>query len=190
VLRRYRRRDVPESEVAIMRYAREHGYPVPAILDVSGPDLVLERIDGRTMRDDLGRRPWTAPRHARTLASLHRSLHAIAPPNFLRGTGAALLHLDLHPANVILGRQGPVVIDWANASRGDPGLDIALSAVVLAAAPIGPPLSWLRDSFVRRFTGEFADDEWRNAIGPAIEYRRADGNVSDEERARLGTLRL
>jgi aminoglycoside phosphotransferase (APT) family kinase protein len=190
VLRRYRRRDVPEAEVAIMRYARDNGYPVPGVLDVSGPDLVLERVDGPTMLEDLGRRPWTVRAHARTLARLHRSLHAIPPPAFLRGEGPRLLHLDLHPANVMLGRQGPVVIDWANASRGDAALDVALTTVVLAGAPVGPPLSWLRGQLVRRFTGEFADDEWRPAIERAIAYRRADGNVGDGERARLAALRL
>ena len=142
------------------------------------------------MLDDLRRRPWTARVHARTLAGLHRALHAIAPPELLRGSGPAILHLDLHPANVMLGRAGPVVIDWANASRGDPALDIALTAVVLAGAPVGPPLSWLRDRFRRAFTGAFSDDEWRAAIDRAIAYRRADGNVSDKERARLTKLRL
>ena len=36
VLRRYRRRAVPEREVAIMRYVRERGYPAPRVIDVSG----------------------------------------------------------------------------------------------------------------------------------------------------------
>ncbi len=55
-----------------------------------------------------------------------------------------------------LPRQGPVVIDWANAARGDAPFDVALTAVVLAGAPVRPPLSWLRDWFVRAFVGEFA----------------------------------
>jgi len=37
VLRRYRRRAVPEREVAIMRYVRDGGYPAPRVIDVSGP---------------------------------------------------------------------------------------------------------------------------------------------------------
>lgn len=139
---------------------------------------------------DLSRRPWRTVRHARTLAELHRELHAIPVPDFLSGDGPALLHLDLHPLNVILGRSGPVVIDWANAARGRPELDIALSAVVLGGAPIGPPLSWLRDRFVRAFLGCFSPDEWRGGLNDAISYRAADGNVGDVERARLRSLRL
>jgi tRNA A-37 threonylcarbamoyl transferase component Bud32 len=190
VLRRYRRRPVPEHEVAIMRYVRERGYPAPRVIDMSGPDLTLERIDGPTMLADLRRRPWRFRAHAKALARLHRELHAMAPPDFLAGDGGAILHLDLHPANVMLATRGAVVIDWANAARGDPPLDVALTAVVLAGAPAGPPLSWLRDWFVRAFLGEFAPAEWRAGLDRAVAYRRADGNVSDKERDRLTKLRL
>jgi aminoglycoside phosphotransferase (APT) family kinase protein len=108
----------------------------------------------------------------------------------LGGEGPAILHLDLHPANVMLGPHGPVVIDWANAARGDAALDVALTAVVLAGAPVDPPLSWLRNRFVRAFVGEFAPPEWRLSLDRAIAYRRNDGNVSDKEKDRLTNLRL
>jgi aminoglycoside phosphotransferase (APT) family kinase protein len=190
VLRRYRRRAVPEGELAIMRYVRDRGYPVPLVFDMSGSDLTLERIDGRTMLADLRRRPWRMRAHALTLSRLHRALHAIPPPDFLGAEGAAILHLDLHPENVIVAPGGPVVIDWANAARGDPAFDVALTAVVLAAAPVGPPLSWLRDRFVRAFLDEFTPPEWRVGLDRALAYRRADGNVSDKEKERLTNLRL
>jgi tRNA A-37 threonylcarbamoyl transferase component Bud32 len=190
VLRRYRRRAVPEREVAIMRYVRDRGYPAPRVIEVSGPDLTLERIDGPTMLADLRRLPWRFRAHARTLARLHRELHAIPPPDFFDGEGDAILHLDLHPANVMLAPNGPVVIDWANAARGDAPLDVALTAVVLAGAPVGPPLSWLRDQFVRAFLGEFAPAGWRPSLDRAVAYRRADGNVSDKEKDRLTRIRL
>jgi aminoglycoside phosphotransferase (APT) family kinase protein len=190
VLRRYRNRPVPESEVAIMRYARERGYPVPRVFDVSGPDLTLERVAGPTMLADLQRRPWRARTHALTLARLHRELHAIPPPDALRGQGPSILHLDLHPANVLLTPRGPVVIDWANAARGDPSLDVALTAVVLAGAPAGPPLSWLRDRFLRAFLAEFAAPEWRVGLADAVAYLSADGNVGDKEKERITKIRL
>ena len=173
-----------------MRYARDRGYPAPRVLDVSGRDLVLERVGGPTMLADLRRRPWRARTHALTLARLRRDLHAIPPPDFLRGEGPSILHLDLHPANVLVTPRGPVVIDWANAARGEGGLDVALTAVVLAGAPVGPPLSWLRDRFVRAFLGAFAPSEWRVSLDRALAFRRADGNVSDKEKDRLTKLRL
>jgi phosphotransferase family enzyme len=190
VLRRYRTRDVPDREVAIMRFARERGYPVPEVHDVRGRDLILERIDGVEMAADLMRRPWRVRHHARTLAELHRRLHEIAPPAWLRGEGARIAHLDLHPRNVIVGPGGPFVIDWANARRDDAALDVALSAIVTAGAPLRPPLTWLRDLFVREFLGRFAPDEWRPAWDRAIAYRRADENVGVAERARLTSLRF
>ena len=72
--------------------------------------LVLERIDGSTMLTSL-RRPWRMPHAARTLAELHARLHEIPFED------ARLLHLDLHPDNVLLSSRGPVVIDWTNAGR-------------------------------------------------------------------------
>ncbi len=62
--------------------------------------------------------------------------------------------------------------------------------MVLAGAPVGPPLSWLRDRFVRAFLRGFAPAEWRVSLDRAVEYRRADGNVSDKEKNRLTRIRL
>lgn len=181
---------MPEYEVAIMRYAREHGYPVPEILDASGTDLVLERVDGIEMAADILHRPWRLRGHARTLAELHRRLHAIAPPSWLRGDGPNLAHLDLHPRNVLLGRRGPVVIDWANARREDASFDVALSAIVTGGALLSPLLSFVRDLFVREFLRQFAREDWQRSWDRALAFRRADANVGDEERARIGRLRF
>src|SRR5579859_4352333 len=118
VLRRYRGRDVPEAEVNVMRYARENGYPVPDVIAASGRDLVLERIAGLTMQEAIGSGSLSIPDAAAQLAELHERLHRIDGPEWLRqrGNGDRLVHLDLHPRNVLLGPKGPVVIDWANAA--------------------------------------------------------------------------
>jgi Ser/Thr protein kinase RdoA (MazF antagonist) len=137
VLRRYRTARDTEREVAAMEHARAHGYPVPAARALSDTDIVMERIAGRTMLDDLARRPWSSPSHARTLAQLHQRLHAITAPSWLAtpfGEGDALLHLDLHPDNVILGPRGPFVIDWPNAARGPSTADVAHTWIVMACS--------------------------------------------------------
>ena len=57
------------------------------------------------------------------LADLHDRLHEIAGPDWLPGMpdgGDRLLHLDLHPLNVIMSPNGPVVIDWPNAAARRP----------------------------------------------------------------------
>jgi aminoglycoside phosphotransferase (APT) family kinase protein len=136
-MRRYRTPRDTAREVAVMEHARTYGYPVPCARALSDTEIVMDRIDGPTMLDDLGRRPWRMDQHARTLADLLRRLHAIEAPAFLPepiGEGRALLHLDLHPDNVILAPSGPVVIDWPNAARGPAGADVAHTWIVIACS--------------------------------------------------------
>lgn len=45
--------------------------------------------------------------------------------------GAALLHGDLHPGNVLLSDGGPVVIDWFDAAIGHPAADVVRSSLLL-----------------------------------------------------------
>ena len=47
--------------------------------------------------------------------------------------GDALCHGDFHPANVMRVPNGPVVIDWPNATRGAPEADIARTLLLLGA---------------------------------------------------------
>ncbi len=129
-------------EARIMSFMRTQGYPVPAVEELSddGFDMVMERIEGVTMVDAIGRAPWTIRRQAASLADLHRRLHDIEAPEFLPaspiGTGTKVLHLDLHPLNVMVGPNGPCVIDWPNAHRGDPDVDVGLAWVLMAAGQL------------------------------------------------------
>ncbi|MFL5825914.1 MAG: aminoglycoside phosphotransferase family protein [Thermoleophilaceae bacterium] len=50
-----------------------------------------------------------------------------------------LCHGDLHPSNVILGRNGPMIVDWFDASRGDPVADVARTFVTLLGEGNGGP---------------------------------------------------
>ena len=45
--------------------------------------------------------------------------------------GAALLHGDLHPGNVLMGAGGPVVIDWFDSAIGHPMADVVRSSLLL-----------------------------------------------------------
>jgi aminoglycoside phosphotransferase (APT) family kinase protein len=186
VLRRFTSGGDPEREAAVMEHARRHGYPVPAVLGVSGDAIVLERVEGPTMSADLRRRPWRLRSHAALLVRLHGALHELdAPPGLARlGSGDRLLHLDLHPENVMLSPAGPVVIDWTNARVGDPAVDVALSWVILATS--GGRGGRL---FLRSFLPHFERVELVRALPAAAEYRLADPNVTGEERDAVRRLR-
>ena len=80
VLRRFRTPWDVQAEAELMIFLREAGFPVPVVYDASGADLVMERLDGRDMLADLGRRPWLVRRHARTLAGCTTSCMRSRPP--------------------------------------------------------------------------------------------------------------
>jgi aminoglycoside phosphotransferase (APT) family kinase protein len=187
LLRRFKSGGNPEREALVMRHAREHGYPVPDVFDVAADSLVIERIEGPTMFDVLAEDPAAMDDHARLLARLHDELHAIdGPPGLAAvGEGERLLHLDLHPANVILSPSGPVVIDWANARHGEPLLDVAFTWVICATSS---GVGQLGVEFAERFLACFDREAVLPHLPPAAEQRLADPNVLDEERERIRAL--
>jgi aminoglycoside phosphotransferase (APT) family kinase protein len=125
------------AEGAVMAYVRQHGYPVPRVRPSgSRTDLVLERLSGPTMLAAFGEGRIDPAEVGALLASLLRRLHAV-PGRDADHPGARVLHLDLHPDNVMLTPDGPQVIDWSNAEDGDPGLDWGMSAVILAQVAVG-----------------------------------------------------
>ena len=191
VLRRYRREGSPEREALVMAHARGHGFPAPRVFGADERGLVLERIDGRSMLEDLRRRPWLLRRHAATLARLHLSLHRIdAPPELPAvGPGRALLHLDLHPENILLSKRGLIVIDWTNARRGDGALDVALTWVIMATSEVDDPVARMfRAAYVRAFLSHFSRAEITRAAPAAAERRLADPNVRQGERLAVRRL--
>ena len=187
VLRRFKRGGNPEREALVMRHVHHHGFPVPEVLEVTADALVLEKIEGRTMLEEAGARPAALREHAAAIARLHRELHEIEAPESLPavGDGDRLLHLDLHPANVILSPDGPVVIDWTNARRGEPAFDVAVTWVIAATSS---GLGRTGSSFLGHFLSEFDRDELRRALRAAADHRLADANVTHEERRAIRRL--
>jgi aminoglycoside phosphotransferase (APT) family kinase protein len=186
VLRRTRDGRSLEDEAEVMRHLFRCGYPVPRVWEANGSDLVMDRIEGPTMLEAFGSQPWTFVRHAATLAALHELLHRVPVPDGLaavEGGGDALVHLDLHPMNVILSPKGPVVIDWPNARRGPAELDMAMTWVIVScsvvpgSAPKRAVAGLLRRRFVDAFLSHF-DRAGVEAYLPAVVDSRArDRNV-------------
>jgi aminoglycoside phosphotransferase (APT) family kinase protein len=185
VLRRYRdaAKDVTR-EAAVMRHVRRHGFPAPRVHHAAGPDLVLDRVPGPTLTDALLAGDLTPEAGGQLLADLLRRLHAL--PSLGASTpGDRVVHLDLHPFNVILGPDGPVLIDWCNARDGRPALDVALSALILAQVAVRPPDASLVPSIDAMLGALLAAtppfDE--AALADAVAYRLADPNMAAERDA-------
>lgn len=207
VLRRYRPRsgaadgegDSPDAgyEADVMRHVAAHGYPVPAVHGVDGADLVMDRVDGPTMMQAVSAAPWKLLWHARVLARLQRRLAAIPAPEWMLAATAdpdhaeSILHLDLHPMNVIISpRHGPVVIDWTNAAGGPAAFDAALTYVEIATYEVTSP----QDRTARRVFGE-AFRRFRRAphfdayVVAACDHRLADRGTTPGERVAVAALR-
>ena len=200
VLRRSRDRRSLEAEAQTMEYARSHGYPVPAVSELSadGTDLVMERLDGPVMLTALSRRPWSLRGQAGVLAELHRRLHEIPAPPWVpdapSGHGDSLIHLDLHPLNVILTDRGPMVIDWTGAARGGGATDVALTWLLMATASIpaghlwGAVLGRFRSALVSSFLAHVDRDAARAELPAVAAWKMADPHMTATECAAMEAL--
>lgn len=192
VLRRYRTDHDSTPEAEVMAHLATHGFPVPAVHDVDGRDIVMDRVDGSSQLDDLQRRPWHVSRHGRTLADLHRRLDQVPPP---AGQQGRIVHLDLHPGNVLLTSGGPVLIDWSNARTGDAAEDVATTWMLLATArPDGGRLLQVLAALLRRrllasFLAGVDVEAARTALPAVCERKAHDPNMRAEEVAAIRALR-
>lgn len=143
--------------------------PTARITHDGRPGIVMERIDGRPVLEEIVRQPWRTLSLAALVGRLHAELHAVtAPPGLpplrtvlrerigyddavpdeLRRAalpvldalpdGDGLCHGDFQPDNVLLRPAGPVIIDWASATRGDPDGDFARTAVMMRVGSLPP----------------------------------------------------
>ena len=124
--------------------------------------LLYQRLEGMSMLEDLNARPWMLLRYAHALAELQAAIHLksiVGLPSYkdrlrydigraspltgaLREKAFALLedlpngtnvcHGDFHPGNILLTKQGPVVIDWMTACSGSPWADVARTSLLLS----------------------------------------------------------
>jgi len=169
-----------------MAYVGGLGFPVPRVYSASGADLVLERLTGPTMLQALAARQMSAIMAANLLAGLHARPHAL-PPRMPHEPGDRVLHLDLHPANVILEARGPIVIDWRNTSQGPPELYLAVSALILARVAVDATheAATLAGVFLPAFLAAVGPVS-SQALDQAVRLRRADPHLTTREIDLLG----
>jgi len=135
--------------------------------------LEYERVDGISMLQAMMQQPWKFGAFAHQLAELQAQLHkmklpelpslkeklqrkihgALKLPENLRQAALQALerlpdedwlcHGDFHPNNILLTSSGPVIIDWIDAARGSPILDIARSTLLIGGGPLPPGTPWV-----------------------------------------------
>jgi aminoglycoside phosphotransferase (APT) family kinase protein len=187
-------------EARVMQHVRAHGYPVPEVFDAGDGWLLMERVDGVDLLDAIRKTPAGVRRAGALLADLHAQLGAIAAPDWMPAApgpaGDRVVHLDLHPMNVMMTAAGPVVIDWGNAKRGVPALDVANTWSLLYAgqipgggvdrllAELGRGM--LRREFLKRCDRAAA----ARVMQAVVDWRAVDRNMSPKEIARLRRLAL
>jgi aminoglycoside phosphotransferase (APT) family kinase protein len=179
VLRRNRLGRSAAHEALIVRHVTAYGFPAPLVFRAEGPDLEMERLHGPTLLQSLAAQEIGVREGARILADLHTRLHAIPAlelPGFPTQPGDVVVHLDLHPANIVLTEQhGPALVDWVNARAGSGSLDVAMTALIVAevAADAGGEYSEAARALLVAFLADVGVDP-RPALVEASRFRAGD----------------
>ena len=185
------------NEARTMAYVRERGFPVPEVFEAGHGFLVMERVEGRDMLDALPRTPAGLAAGGRELARLHNQLGAIPAPDWLEAApgaaGDAIVHLDLHPMNVMSTADGPIVIDWGNAKRGVPAVDVANTWALLKSGQITGFVDRIVVALGRRlllnaFLGDVDQTAAARQLAAVVDWRAGDRNMSPTEIARMRKL--
>jgi aminoglycoside phosphotransferase (APT) family kinase protein len=144
-------------EALVMRALAEQGLPVPLVHaespDADRPALLLQWCDGQPLLRAVATQPWRAWPLGRAMGHLQARLHSVQPAQTLidqlprieiGDDPPAVLHMDFHPLNVMVNRQGiSGILDWANVGFGDPRADLARTVTILRLAPAPPNASGL-----------------------------------------------
>lgn len=199
VVRRFRDGRSAEFEATVMGALHAAGVPAPEVFDHDGADIVMALLRGRTMKDEMAAKPWTVGRQGAVLGALNLRMSEV-PVSVLDGIGVdvpvrlgapeRVLHMDLHPDNVMLTPDGPILFDWTNVAFGPLGGEVAMSYMLINTGDVDPP--WylaaivppLRIAFQRRFLSVTGQPD-PALVKAACEFRLSDPAVRDGERAKV-----
>jgi len=185
--------------------------------------LVYERVNGIPMLQLFLSKPWRVVKYARLLAKLQAKMHSNPAPGLpsqrerltwkiqnakplseqlkaqalsalsLLPDGDRLCHGDFHPDNILITRNGSVIIDWIDSSCGNPLADIARS-IILMDHGVPPSMShvaglfeYVRKQFLKVYLNYYLElcsgsreelENWRSVI---VAARLEEGIHQEEE---------
>lgn len=147
---------------------------VGEMIEVNGQlGIVYERVYGKSIVYAWLEAPWKLFHFARLFAQLQATIHSYEIvdlplqrqrlkekipamlPQALQGVvlnalttlpdGKRLCHGDFHPNNVLLTERGPIIVDWINATQGDPLADVARTSLLITfgTKSLGSISPWL-----------------------------------------------
>jgi uncharacterized protein (TIGR02172 family) len=126
--------------------------------------IVFDRVDGPLMGEVVLTTPDELTRLTKLFAELHGKMHAITVPGLPSQRqklasqiqsaqrlsdkardaalsaltrlpeGNKLCHGDYHPGNILMSSRGPVVIDWVDATEGNPHSDVTRTLFLIQTA--------------------------------------------------------
>jgi aminoglycoside phosphotransferase (APT) family kinase protein len=109
--------------------------------------------------------------------------------------GEHLCHMDYHPENIVVSLDGPLVIDWANAGKGNYLADVAMTSVLLEVGTLpigmtsdaGGALDNAMDRFFDCYINEYlkmcgkGEEELLAWRAPVAAARMAEGIAEEQE---------
>lgn len=192
--------------------------------------IVFERVEGPSMMKTMLSRPWMMPGLAGILAELHASMHkstaqglplqreylekriqgAESLPDDLKQAvidalhhlpdGSAVCHGDFHPGNIILSPQSHVILDWHDATLGNPLADVARTSLLLRVGALPPDTRfgmiinaarrWFHRAYIRRYL-ELRPESWKEMASwrlPLTAARMSE-NIEGEQEHLLSAVR-
>ena len=194
--------------------------------------IVFERVHGVTMMEAIFANPQQLIPYAHLLAELQVDMHARTASKLpsqcqrlqhqiqsrsglAEEIKAALLedldqlqddnaicHGDLHPENILLTTEEPVIIDWVDSSQGSPLVDVARTTLLLRVSELPPSMNERRrqkiaemrylfdEAYIERYTqmqsiSREAIARWELAVAAA---RLSEGISNDEKSGLLDII--
>lgn len=121
---------------------QNHFPMTPRVYNQVNHSIRMEYLKGESLGDLMKRHPVRILRYMTTMVALQRYLHTLSvdglpllqeryPAHTELVAGHTLCHGDFHPYNLLLVKEDVYVIDWMDASIGNPLMDVARTFLLL-----------------------------------------------------------